>query len=366
MSYWRPDILGDGFECMDLELGIDGTGDGTADGESDGDTADLVATLVRSLPEPLGLWQRLLGRRRALEDVDVLYVHGWSDYFFQRGMARFFTDRGARFFALDLRCYGRSLRDGQSPGYTENLADYDAEIGQALAVMGHRVEAGESADAGEPGGPVGSKRRLLLFGHSTGGLILSLWSDRHRGIADGLLLNSPWLALQLSDAVRRALAPVVNLRARLTPHELAVPHLDIDFYRRAQSLVSDPDEQAGINLLWRPEHTRPVLAGWLSAILAGHARIGDGIDVGAPVCVLLSRHTYFGLTWRDEMASGDTVLDVENVARAALRLGSSVTVERIDGALHDVFLSERSVRDEAYRRTDRWLRGWIAAAKPLS
>ena len=35
-----------------------------------------------------------------LEDVDVLYVHGWSDYFFQRRLARVFTSRGARFFLL--------------------------------------------------------------------------------------------------------------------------------------------------------------------------------------------------------------------------------------------------------------------------
>ncbi len=362
MSEWVPDILGEGFERSDLDLGSDpGSGGGP-----------LVATLVRALPRPRGIWSRILGRGRLLEEVDVLYVHGWSDYFFQRGMARFFTERGARFFALDLRRYGRSLRDGQAPGYIERLDDYDAEIGAALAAMGHGVAgswpgAGTGADAGEdpapapaPSGGRGPSRRLVLFGHSTGGLILSLWADRHPGVAAALLLNSPWLELQLSGAGRRAIAPVVNLRARLAPQEPALPQLDLGFYHRAQSLVSDPEEQALVESAWRPAQTQTVRAGWLSAILAGQARVSTGLEVGAPSCVLLSARSQFGLTWRDEMTRADTVLDVDSIAAAALRLGRTVTIERIDGALHDVFLSAEEVRAEAYARLERWLTGWAA------
>ena len=58
----------------------------------------------------------------------MLYVHGWSDYFFQKRLARFWTSRGARFFALDLRKYGRSLHEGQTPGYITDLATYDEDI----------------------------------------------------------------------------------------------------------------------------------------------------------------------------------------------------------------------------------------------
>ena len=52
---------------------------------------------------------------------------------------------------------------------------------------------------------------------------------------------------------------------------------------------------------------------------------------------------------------------VDDIARAALKLGPSVTVERVDGALHDVFLSRHEAREDAYRRLDRWVRGWNAA-----
>lgn len=338
MNQWRPDVLGAGFEALDLDLDPDVEG-------------PVVATLVRSLPEPADFWDRLRRRSRPLDGVDVLYLHGWSDYFFQREFARFWTDRGARFYALDLRKYGRSLREEQSPGYIEDLAAYDAEIDAALQHIRRGPEPADSKN---------DRRRLILFGHSMGGLILSLWADRHRREADALLLNSPWLDLQVGGPLRAALTTVVNLRARLNPHELALPHFDLGFYQQAQRMLAVGEDLSTVNAEWRPEHAPPIRAGWLRAVIAGHARVAAGIDVGAPVCVLLSARSRFGLTWHDEMLSTDTVIEVEGVARAALRLGTSVTVERIDGALHDVFLSASEPRAAAYRRLDAWITGWSA------
>jgi len=303
------------------------------------DEGEVVATLVRHLPvESLG--ERLFGDHRTLVDVDVLYVHGWSDYFFQTRLARFFADRGARFFALDLRKYGRSLRAGQTPGYITDLDDYDEDIGAALDVMGRGA------------------RRLVLLGHSTGGLSLSLWASRHPGVASAVILNSPWLEFQLSGLTRAALAPVVSLRARLHPLDVA-PQVDLGFYSRAQREVADPADPVEINHDWRPDQTMAVYAGWFNAVLRGHARVAAGLAIDAPVCVLLSARSALPTHWSDELTRVDSVLNVDDIARAALGLGSSVTVERIDGAIHDVFLSRHEARDEAYARLDRWVRGFV-------
>ena len=144
------------------------------------DEGEVVATLVRHRPRARARftwpWER---RRGAASGADVLYVHGWSDYFFNPELARFWTDAGARFFALDLRKYGRSLRPGQTPGYITNLADYDADIEAALAAMGHGAMDAVGASA----------RPLILLGHSTGGLTLSLWSARNPGRAAALVLE---------------------------------------------------------------------------------------------------------------------------------------------------------------------------------
>lgn len=347
MAEWVRDVLGDEFEQFTLPLGTDSEG-------------EVVATLVRALPAeraPLTRWERMLRRLRGammdepappLTGVDVLYVHGWSDYFFQKRLARFWTSRGARFYALDLRKYGRSLREGQTPGYIANLSTYDEDIAAALDAM--TAVSGDSTDV----------RRLVLLGHSTGGLVLSLWASRHPGVADAVILNSPWLEFQLAP-LRAAIAPVVELQARLRPLN-AAPQVDLGFYGRAQQEVADPDDPMDINLAWRPAHSMAVHAGWLHAILAGHRAVADGLSINAPVCVLLSARSALPTRWSDELTSADTVLVVDDIARAALKLGSSVTVERIDGALHDVFLSRKDARDDAYARLDRWVRGWMASS----
>lgn len=332
-AHWIPDILGDEFEQLTLPL-------------ADDDQGPVVATLVRALPTSVGWWERLRGRTPLLHDVDVLYVHGWSDYFFQKRLARFWTSRGARFFALDLRKYGRSLRDGQTPGYVTDLATYDEDIAAALDAMGRGTDAAAST------------RRLVLLGHSTGGLTLSLWASRHPGMADAVVLNSPWLEFQFA-AARAAIAPMVELQARLRPLD-AAPQIDLGFYSRAQEAVADPDDPMEVDLRWRPQQTMAVHAGWLHAILSGHRTVAAGLSITAPVCVLLSARFASPTRWSDELTRADTVLVVEDIARASLRLGPSVTVERIDGALHDVFLSAHDAREDAYRRLDRWVRGWRA------
>lgn len=334
MADWTPDVLGDEFEQLTLEL-------------EDDEQGPVVATLVRALPAPQEWWDRMRGRTPLLDGVDVLYVHGWSDYFFQKRLARFWTSRGARFFALDLRKYGRSLRDGQTPGYVADLATYDEDIAAALEAMGQTAEGADG-------------RRLVLFGHSTGGLTLSLWASRHPDAADAVVLNSPWLEFQLSP-VRAAIAPMVELQARIRPLEVA-PQVDLGFYTRAQQEVADPDDPMEVNPLWRPAQTMAVYAGWLHAILSGHKTVASGLRIPAPVCVLLSARSVPPTRWSEELTAADSVLVVDDIARAALRLGPSVTVERIDGALHDVFLSRHDAREDAYRRLDRWARGWRAIA----
>ncbi|SFR77084.1 alpha/beta hydrolase [Microbacterium azadirachtae] len=329
---WVPDVLGEEFFQLTLPLRAD-------------DEGEVVATLVRALPERTA-WQRLFGDRRMLADTDVLYVHGWSDYFFQKRLARFWTGRGARFFALDLRKYGRSLRPGQTPGYISDLAEYDEDIAAALAAM-------TDAQGAAP-------RRLVLLGHSTGGLTLSLWAARNPGVASAVILNSPWLEFQLPRFTRETIAPLVGLQAKRRPLDRA-PQVDLGFYTRAQNEVADPEDPMDVDLAWRPAQTMAVHAGWLNAILAGHASIAAGIDIGAPVCVLLSAHSAYPTAWSEDLTRADSVLVVDDIARAALKIGHSITIEWIEGALHDVFLSRHEAREEAYARLGHWVDGWAAA-----
>ena len=111
---WGPDFLGPGFEARTLEL--------LPDDEDDG----AVATLVRHLP---ALDPGALPGTPTSPSFIYLYLHGWNDYFFQTHLAREISRLGGAFYALDLRRYGRSWREGQMLGWCTSLADYDEDLG---------------------------------------------------------------------------------------------------------------------------------------------------------------------------------------------------------------------------------------------
>lgn len=316
---WEPDVLGQRFEQLTLPLPPDAEG-------------EVVATVVRykgpvrfPLPRP------------AASGANVLYVHGWSDYFFQRELAEFWHGAGARFYALDLRKYGRSLRPNQTPGYVADLAEYDADIDSAIGAMSD------------------STRPLILMGHSTGGLTLSLWAARNPTRVAALVLNSPWLEFQGRAGGRSAFAPLVSMQARYRPMDL-MPGLDLGYYARTTS--SHLDGAWDYDLAWRPERSFPAHAGWLNAILAGHAAVAAGLHLSMPVAAMLSSRSLLQPRWDPAMMQADVAIDVEVVADRAAHLGDTVTLLRIEGAMHDITLSVPPVRARAYAALSRWLRAY--------
>lgn len=335
---WQPDILGDGFEaCTFQAAGNDGV--------------ERTATLVRFRPveqETINV----AGRRRT-----VLFLHGWSDYFFNVNLAQFWSRTGYEFYALDMHNHGRSLRPDTPGGFVADLADYDAEISKAIGIIG--ADAGHAED-GDPG----TKRAtiapdlppmLTLMGHSTGGLVAALWVSNHPGAAAQLVLNSPWLEIHGSSLVRRAASTMVGPVARFRP-EAVIRLPERGFYWR--TISNSADGEWTLDDRFRPPMAFPLRAGWLNAVLTGHAKVARGLKIDIPILVLLSRGSANGPIWTEEMRRTDAVLDVNIIALRALTLGRTVTVERIDGALHDVFLSPPKVRTDAYARLARWLRGY--------
>jgi alpha-beta hydrolase superfamily lysophospholipase len=73
------------------------------------------------------------------------------------------------------------------------------------------VVSAEKDSVGQIGAAGVTDRPLIVMGHSTGGLTLSLWAARHAGIANAIVLNSPWPEFQGRELGRAALTPVVEL-----------------------------------------------------------------------------------------------------------------------------------------------------------
>lgn len=268
----------------------------------------------------------------------MLYLHGFVDYFFQDHIARHFTEQGWNWYAIDLRGYGRSLRLGQESWYTDDLTIYYEELDFAI----ERVRAE-------------SNQRIVLMGHSTGGLISSIWAHdrRESNPIDALILNSPWLDLQGTTFERTVGTWFLRGMSHFRPL-MNVPGGLAGVY--AQSIHRDAYGEWPFDKQWKPLTPQPVKTGFIAAVRRQHARLHRGLDVGVPVLMLRSDRSVLGLTsWHDDARHADTVLDVEHMERWLPQLGSDVTDVPLAGAIHDVMLSASPVREKAMSEVDDWL-----------
>ena len=322
---WTDDVL-PGYRQHTLALGTDPDGEG-----------ELFATLVRttdSIPS----------------SSVVLAVHGYTDYFFNTELADHFAARGWRFYGLDSRRCGRSWREGQTPHFTTDLTHYDRELEGALAIIGAENPA----------------TRVLVYGHSTGGLVVSLWLDRVRSRGDtaalkiaGLVLNSPFLdlngpAILRTRATSTAIGAASRVRATRVVRGAGSGGYGLTLHRAYHG-------EFDYNLTWKPIGGFPITVGWIHAIRRGQARLHRGLDVGVTNLVLRSDHSVAETAETQLLQRGDAVLDVAHIARWAGCLGNRTTSVPVVDAKHDVFLSLSEPRAAAYAELDRWLEQLPAA-----
>ena len=327
MTGWQPDVL-PGYWQRSIQLGPDPDGEG-----------DILATLIR--------------RGEANDDPAasahaVLAVHGYTDYFFHTELADHFAHRGFTFYALDLRKCGRSRQAGQTPHFTTDLAHYDVELERALAVIGEHAPS----------------PTVLVYGHSAGGLIVSLWLDRLRrrgataaaGVG-GLVLNSPFLDLHGPAVLRTGVTgATIAALSRMRTKGVARGTSDGGY---GSSLHRDYHGEFDYNLQWKPLGGFPITFGWLHAVRRGQTRLHRGLDVGVPNLILRSDHSVRETADPAGLQCGDAVLDVTLIARWAGCIGNRSTIIPVTDAKHDVFLSLPQPRRIAYRQLDRWLDDYL-------
>lgn len=366
-DHWRQDVLGADYESRTIPL-------------MDDDAGPVVATLIRyrghtsstraSSPaapalsptprtSPSDTHEARSEATPQAPHFVLLYIHGRNDYFFQRELAEDIAGCGGAFYALDLRRYGRSLRPGQRMGFVSNLSLYDEDIAEALDLIREDY----------PDLP------LVLMGHSTGGLLATLWANRHPGALDGLILNSAWLEMQTMASMRSAVAPILERIASRNPM-WAVPGGDgPDHYGRSlregrnaldaplpDSLAAYPDDPAvkgwSYALEWKRPGSYPAYAAWLEAILDGHENVASSVHLDIPVLSMMSTSSYFGEEFTEAVFSSDVVLDREVILERSARLGPLVTMASFPGK-HDLLLSDPQVRAEVYDMMNRWIGAFI-------
>ncbi len=266
----------------------------------------------------------------------VLYIHGYGDYFFQHHMLQWFSEQGFAFYALELRRYGRSWLPHQAPNNARDFREYFEEIDRALDIISRQ-----------------GQDNLILMGHSTGGLVASLYSFEgpNRGMLDGMILNSPFLDFNAGSMESFAINALGNLSGIMPSGSILGG--DSSIYTR--SLHVDFGGRWDFNTNWKPLVSFPVYLSWLSAVGEAQRSLLKSDPLDIPLLLLHSDRSGKGDGTAASIKDLDAVLDVEDMRRIGPGLGTRVAMREVPGAMHDVFLSEPDALQAALRATEAWL-----------
>jgi len=303
---WSPDtLLGDGFEATIIDQGKDYSG-------------EICSTVIRKQAQKPAI-------------CGVLYVHGFNDYFFQAEMANKFTAENYSFYAVDLRKYGRSLRNWQKPYQVRNMAEYFADLDSAVSVMKEN-----------------GVRNIILMGHSTGGLTCALYmAEVRKPEIRALVLNSPFLDWNLSPMLEAVAVPSIAVLGKYFP-DVRIPQGGGTSY--GESLLEGYSGEWNFDTTLKVLKSPDVDAGWIRAIDVAQHRLQNMLmPIKVPVLLMHSARSV------SSGNGGDAVLDVRDIGRYGRNLACNLTIMVVDGGLHDLVLSRKKVREQLYGKLFKWL-----------
>ncbi|MBJ7537288.1 alpha/beta hydrolase [Marinomonas transparens] len=277
----------------------------------------------------------------------ILYIHGYTDYFFQAGLAEFFIKQGYRFYAIDLQGYGRSIRPSVRPNWCESIAQYGQDLNIALATM--------KKDGIDD---------VVILAHSTGGLIASTYlaqtqniteKEQHYGKAfptiSRLILNSPFLALPLSPNAIRCLSWPIHTLVSLCPF-CSLPANKPTVY--AKTLHTSFAGEWDYRLDWKPSEGFPLSFHWLKQIITAQRYLAKQ-TITLPTLLCHSDNSTIGKEQVEEMRQGDGVLDIHSMQEAAEATFSQLTTASIPKGYHDLYLSPQPIRENYLAAIKDWL-----------
>ncbi|MDH6310218.1 alpha-beta hydrolase superfamily lysophospholipase [Dysgonomonas sp. PFB1-18] len=308
---YTEDILRNGFEELTIPLNDDYEGEN-------------VATLIRKKAEA--------GVAKA-----VLYIHGFNDYFFQAEMAGRFVDQGYNFYALDLRKYGRSYLPHQKFNDIRDLKAYYEEMRKALDII---HDEGNS--------------EVILVGHSTGGLIVTLFAKDHpeSDRYDGLILNSPFFDFNLSRHIKIFL-PFVSFLGRFFPRVRVSGGFSEEY---GKSIHQSYYGEWNYDTSWKPNIAPKVNLGWIRAIYRAQQEVRKNFIIAKPTLVMHSERSGTNRYDKEQAKSMDIILNVDDIERISCDMGSNVETVSISGGIHDLMLSEETVRQKVHDTIFDWLK----------
>ncbi|MDR2040051.1 MAG: alpha/beta hydrolase [Bacteroidales bacterium] len=307
---YKEDILKDGFEQHTIQL-------------KDDYEKHVISTLVRRLSA-------------ITSEKAVLYIHGFNDYFFQKEMAHQFNDHHFNFYALDLRRYGRSYLPHQKFNDIRNIKDYFEEITKALQIIHEE-----------------GNKQVILFGHSTGGLIISVYAKDHSEakLFDGVILNSPFFEFNKSWIVKKLIPLVASIGKHFPKVKISGGFTE----EYGKYLNKAYQGEWNYDLKWKPNIAPKINLGWIRAIYQAQEELKRPFHIQQPVLVMHSEKSVTNMKDKEQLQTRDAILNVKDIKQISGNIKGDVEVTPIRGGLHDLILSQKEVRDHVYDVMFKWI-----------
>lgn len=268
----------------------------------------------------------------------ILYVHGFSDYFFQKHMLDFFVENQTNFFAVDLRKYGRSLLAHQHPNYCRSMEEYFEDLDTTIGEIKKRCPEGN----------------IYLLGHSTGGLLVTYYA--HKGNCKneikGLILNSPFFDFNVSKWLKPMIPFMAKIGQRIHPY-LAVKAGVTPIY--GQTLLKSYGGEWEYDTSKKPVYAFPAYFAWMAAIVEVQSFVKRAAPLNLPVLLIHSDRSSKPRVVNELSKRSDVVLNVDDIQRIGMKVSDKVTNCVIEGGIHDLFLSAKPVRELALEETLRFI-----------
>jgi alpha-beta hydrolase superfamily lysophospholipase len=270
----------------------------------------------------------------------ILYVHGYNDYFFQDHLAQWINNEGYNFYGLDMRKYGRSILPHQKPNMFRSVDEYFEELDKSIEII--------RADGNQ---------KVVLLGHSTGGLVTSVYlNHREQGHVDALVLNSPYFDNNVPDLVNKLVMPVLAFIGRFIPYAYTGIKLEDGF---AQSISADYHGEWKFDTTLKPIKSFPLTFGWMHGLHGAQKQVHRGLDIKCPVLVLYASKSVPPGKYNPNMHTADAVLNVKHIRKYAPNMGKDVTQKEIVDGMHDLALSREPFRTAYFRTVSAFLKARV-------
>ena len=257
----------------------------------------------------------------------ILWIHGFNDYYFHFHIGEELLNEGYNMYTITLPNYPQKNVDRKYLFYIDDLKKYFSYIDQFIEFIRAR-----------------GINIIVLYGHSTGGLISTayLHEGKKAHHIDKLILNAPFFDFHDSNIMEIIIKNVLTNIGKILPKFVI---------REGKNQLSSPEKYKDIlsryyfdqnRKITYPNHT---FAGWINAVATYHQKIQKKqIKLDIPILVLMSSTSKN--TCKGEQ-NGDCVLDVTEIKKYSRNLGKHVIIKEYNGAIHDVLLSKSTVVNDA-------------------